>query len=1202
MTAHTPPSWDDFMRLSDQATLEIRFPSGEISFSDRLLSLLRLSPGSRPENFDQWHELGHPEDHAEAQLMLRTLYESDRTALSSTRRFYCGDGIYRPLRLDACILRTDDGAPLRLLGIETDLTSRKISDRRAAAWRSLSQELQRQLEERRAENARTAGLLAAAESELTNVRSRLASLRSLLGALPVPFCARTQGKVVPLGSVLEALCSRDPSLAGRVGAAREGDLLRTEDAWGRTRTFRASLSPLPGSGGELAVLLDVSDQAEAEEENLRLRRRLQRGAFRPSFEEEPPVSEPLYGPEEASAEDMPTAESVQTELTALLQSILAVLTSRSVSHELSSRTAQFETLLGAAGRTELTVGVVGITSSGKSTLINAMMGERLLPEETRATTNVTVLCRKGGLRAVDVRYEDGRSERISGDALTPRRLEELTTERMNPGNERGVARIEWTSPGAALPQGLVLVDTPGLDACELPRHSELVLRRILPTLDIVLYVSSIRSPFKAADIELLRTILEARQRMILLLTQIDLERDDLEGGRVILSRDQKLDAYLQELRRDAAHFDRSECPVIPISAKLALRHFYDRDSAEWRASNFEPLLRRMASFREHLLHNGIALRARRAAALLRRTLEDLDSALRDTDGSDPLSTVPHQSTYQSTHQSAQSARIRELRDAQRWVSAEISSVRNEWKRELAPEPIISRFLREAETIRTPKALRERCLRWDGEWAELLRRMTERMDRAGAFCNEMLARHELSPISQPDPIPGFRTELPDLDRYIRHQSSEVRTRGWFQGLSFWPGSRRVVIQTIDRELLTREWRQLLTERLEVLDAHLSWWENRMRETVCDPLYEELAREETALEDMKRTRAERELSRSAFREAAASLRTVERRLLRLIDGLEGSMPAEDEGPHGLPPPSGPEEESVPGGGSEENFFSPFLHAFAEKAIQTRFLALPALRTRRRIVLLGLRRHDSLRLLSRLAHDASLTDVPRTPEGREIGEGEWIFCGRLPPAMPHALLRAPSSSLDDLEVLIAPSDASRGEAMLGVDWDDLFGEWLPVVHLDIARVDSGLSDLVRSPYAPALVSVPDWIAASAHGALFATRLPDLVLDVPDRMAAFTRLRGFRGRLDWFVHENYDPRYTDFIALGRQIGADSSDGDLETLLNLWRESDLDFAPPLTEHRLRMALREIRERLKANSLRLLEPEVQGADEPPSSGENGEQG
>ena len=56
MTAHTPPLWDDFMHLSDQAALEVRFPSEEIAFSDRLLSLLRLSPGSRPENFGQWHE------------------------------------------------------------------------------------------------------------------------------------------------------------------------------------------------------------------------------------------------------------------------------------------------------------------------------------------------------------------------------------------------------------------------------------------------------------------------------------------------------------------------------------------------------------------------------------------------------------------------------------------------------------------------------------------------------------------------------------------------------------------------------------------------------------------------------------------------------------------------------------------------------------------------------------------------------------------------------------------------------------------------------------------------------------------------------------------------------------------------------------------------------------------------------------------
>lgn len=1161
------------MRLSPLATLDVRLPSGAVAFSPRLLSLLRLTSGSRPTTFEQWYELGHPGDHTETQLLLQTLYETDRTALSSTRRFYCGDGIYRPLRLDACILRGDDGAPLRLMGAETDLTSQRQSERRTAAWRSLNQILQGQLGERRAENDRLSALLADMESERTSAQSRLGSLRALVETLPVPLCVRGQGTVVPFNGAMESLASRDPSLLSRLGAAREDDLLRPEDAWGRTRTLQVSVSPLPGPEGELIALLDVTGQAEAERENLILRRRLQRRAFRPSLEEMPSADAPLFcGPSESSPGDAPSAESAQAALTELLRSALTALSSDAVSSALPSRTEQLETLLRSAGQTELTVGVLGITSSGKSSLINALMGERLLPEETRATTNVTVLCRKGGLRAVDVSYEDGRCERLFGADLTPQRLEDLTTERKNPGNERGVSRIEWTSPGAALPQGLVLVDTPGLDACGLPRHSELVLRRILPTLDIVLYLSSIRSAFKSADVEPTRAVLEANQRLILLLTQIDLERDDTEGGRVVLSRGQKLAACLRDLRAEIARSDRPECPVIPISSKLALRHFYDRESSGWRSSNFDPLLRQMAQFREHLLRHGVTLRGRRASTLLRRTLEDLEASVRAPDGEESRSAFLRQT-----------GRIRELRDAQRWVSAEISSVRNEWKRELAPEPFLGRFQREAEAVRTPDGLRERYLRWDRDWADLLNRMTERMDRAKAFCDTMLSRHGLSPANRLDPVPGFRTELPDLDRYIRHQTSEVRTRGWFQGLSFWPENSRVVHRSLDRERLIREWRELLTERLGILETHLNWWENRMRENVCDPLYEELAREEAALEDAKRDRAERERLRADFRKAAASLRAVERGLLHLLE--ESQLPAsKDEALPDLPPEALPASPDEAEGGEEKGFFAPLFQAFAEQAIQTRFFALPALRARRRLVLLGLRRHDSLRLLSRLAHDAALTDVPRTPEGREIGEGEWIFCGRIPPSMPHALLRTPGSALDDLELLVAPSDTFRGESMRDLDWNDLFGEWLPVVHLDIARVDSGLSDLARSPYAPALAAVPEWIAASAHGALFATRLPDLVLDVPDRMAVFTRLRGFRGRMDWFVHENYDARYTDFIALGRQMAADTSDGDLETLLDLWRESGLDFAPPLTEHRLRLALREIRERLRTDSSRLLEP------------------
>ena len=822
------------MRLSSLATLDVRFPSGEMTFSPNLLSLLRLSPGSQPASFEQWHELGHPGDHAETQVLLQTLYGSDRTTLSLTRRVYCGDGIYRPLRLDAGILRASDGIPLRLMGTETDLTPQRQSERRTAAWRALSQELQRRLEGQKDEIARLGDLLTEADSERTGAISRLASLEALLDALPVPLCTRRQASVHLLNGSMKALTSRNPDLASWLRTAKDGERRGAEDRWGRAKSFQVSVSPLPGTEGDLLSLRDVSESAETERENLILRRRLQRIAFRPAVEEPFPVPEsPAFSLAEPLSADISSAESAQHALTALLQQAVAALAGNAAAPSLSSRTAQLEALAQSAGRVELTAGVLGITSSGKSSLINAMMGERLLPEETRATTNVTVLCRKGGIRAVDVLYEDGRTERLSGAELTLQRLGELTTERQNPGNARGVSRIEWISPGAALPQGLVLVDTPGLDACELPRHSELVLRRILPTLDLVLYVSSIRSPIKAADLELTQAVLEADQRMILLLTQIDLERDDTEGGRVILSRGQKLAACLRELRGGMARA-RSDCPIIPVSSKLALRHFYDRDSAEWQASNFDPLLRQTAQLREHLIRHGVSLRGRRAATLLRRTLEDLEASLREAGGAEPGSAILRSAS-----------RIRELRDAQRWVSAEISSVRNEWRRELASQPILNRFRREAEAARTPDDLRKLYLRWGGEWAELLNRMTERMDRARAFCGEMLSRHGLALSGRLDPLPGIRTELPDLDRYIRHQSRDVRTRGWFQGLSFWPEHKRIVHRVLDREPLMREWNALLTDRLGILESHLNWWENRMRESVCDPLYEELTREEHLL---------------------------------------------------------------------------------------------------------------------------------------------------------------------------------------------------------------------------------------------------------------------------------------------------------------------------------------------------------------------
>ncbi len=256
----------------------------------------------------------------------------------------------------------------------------------------------------------------------------------------------------------------------------------------------------------------------------------------------------------------------------------------------------------------------------------------------------------------------------------------------------------------------------------------------------------------------------------------------------------------------------------------------------------------------------------------------------------------------------------------------------------------------------------------------------------------------------------------------------------------------------------------------------------------------------------------------------------------------------------------------GKPDDSPFLPLIEAIHELRIQARFLSLPALTARRKLIFTGLRRRDSLALLSRLAHDISWTQTPTDREGRVIGDGDWIFCGRTPPALPHVRITPPDSILRELDIIITP-DVQYCSQLSSHDWEGLFSEWLPVVHLDIARPDLGLPELERAPYSHALAGVSRWVAASGQGAMFNARLSDLASAVPEGLDKFISLRRWRGVADWFIYENYDSRYTDFLLLGQQIDENSGMDDIAALISLWTESGLDFRPPFTERVLKMWL-----------------------------------
>ncbi|HXK09374.1 MAG TPA: dynamin family protein [Vicinamibacteria bacterium] len=133
-----------------------------------------------------------------------------------------------------------------------------------------------------------------------------------------------------------------------------------------------------------------------------------------------------------------------------LRRLLAVSTARGLT--------EMRPLIGAAAEraaaTTLDVGVFGRVSSGKSSLINALVSEGVLP--VGATPVTAVPLRVGqGPHSVEVRFRDGKRQQVALPALP-----EFATEEKNPQNARGVRSIEVTVPGA--PFGLRLLDTPGV--------------------------------------------------------------------------------------------------------------------------------------------------------------------------------------------------------------------------------------------------------------------------------------------------------------------------------------------------------------------------------------------------------------------------------------------------------------------------------------------------------------------------------------------------------------------------------------------------------------------------------------------------------------------------------------------------------------------------------------------------------------------
>ena len=103
--------------------------AGTLFMSDYWKATLGYAPDELSQSTDEWESRLHPEDRDIALHALNLCLSSQEAFYISENRVRCKDGSYKwMLERGQVVSRDEAGAPLRMIGIDTDITARKLGD------------------------------------------------------------------------------------------------------------------------------------------------------------------------------------------------------------------------------------------------------------------------------------------------------------------------------------------------------------------------------------------------------------------------------------------------------------------------------------------------------------------------------------------------------------------------------------------------------------------------------------------------------------------------------------------------------------------------------------------------------------------------------------------------------------------------------------------------------------------------------------------------------------------------------------------------------------------------------------------------------------------------------------------------------------------------------------------------------------------
>lgn len=260
------------------------------------------------------------------------------------------------------------------------------------------------------------------------------------------------------------------------------------------------------------------------------------------------------------------------------------------------------------------VACVGQFKRGKSTLLNALVEDRVLPAGVVPITTVPTVLRYGEKRRARVRFAGG-----SWTDIAPEELMDYVSEEHNPENAKGVAGVEVFVPSALLADGMCFVDTPGLGSVFAGNTA--ATHGFVPHIDAAIVVVGADPPIAGEELTLVEQVGKQVQQLLVVLN--------------------KADRTSEEDRRVAAPFTRNVLekrlgrPVGPIYEISAFERL-EKKQANWDWDALVAGLRRLADESGRTLVRAAGERGLRRLGdeLLAVTLEEREALVRPIEESE----------------------------------------------------------------------------------------------------------------------------------------------------------------------------------------------------------------------------------------------------------------------------------------------------------------------------------------------------------------------------------------------------------------------------------------------------------------------------------------------------------------------------------------------------------------------------------------